>query len=114
MQQTMVFVTEKRREPLCFIKKIVAELARRRRVATLVFRREKRIPPLIFLSQSIADHALSVQNPFVQRPFQSKTEGSDAMGLSGLSQRRDLAKDDGVEPLSLLDLLLVNLLRSSP
>ena len=56
---------------------------------------------LCFVKKIHADHIFSVQNPMAQRLFQSKTDGPDAMGLSGTSQPRDLANPLGVEPLSL-------------
>ena len=57
--------------------------------------------PLGFKEKLSFKHVFSVQNRRMRRPFQSKTEGSDAMGLSQLSQRRDLAKVDDFETLSL-------------
>ena len=78
-----------------------AELVRRRRVATLVFRSEKRHEPFSFLTECIAENPISLQNAWVQQPFQSKTEGPEVLHVSHLSQRRDLANPLGVEPLSL-------------
>ena len=101
MQQTMVFVAEKRREPLCFIKKMLAELARHRRARSFAGGIENRPEALCFVKKIHAEHVFSVQNTWARRPFQSETEGADAMVPSVPSQGHDFANPLGVEALSL-------------
>ena len=101
MQQTMVFVAEKRREPLCFIKKMLAELARHRRARSFAGGIENRPEALCFVKKIHADHIFSVKNPMERRPFLYKTEVCDAMALSQLSQPHDLANPGDFETLSL-------------
>ena len=57
--------------------------------------------PLAFVKKIHVEHVISIKNRRERRPFQSKTEGPDAMAPPGLSQRRDLAKVDDFETLSL-------------
>ena len=101
MRQTMVFVTEKRREPLCFIKKMLAELARHWRARSFAGGFENRPEALCFVKKIHAEHVFSVRKPTMQRPFMYKTDGADAMSPTQISQNRDLANPLGVEPLSL-------------
>ena len=65
------------------------------------FNTEIVVRTLVFVKKIQIDHAISVRNPMAQRLFQSKTDGPDAMALSGTSRHRDLANPLGVEPLSL-------------
>ena len=101
MQQTMVFVAEKRREPLCFIKKMLAELARHWRARSFAGGLENRPEALCFVKKILVEHVFSVQNRRVRRPFHSKREVCDVVNLSQISQRRDLANPLAFEPLSL-------------
>ena len=91
MQQTMVFVAEKRREPLCFIKKMLAELARHWRARSFAGGLENRPTALCFVKKIHVEHVFSVQNTWIRRPFQSETEGADAMDSSGTSHGHDFA-----------------------
>ena len=54
-----------------------------------------------FLRKLRFQDRFAFQNPMVRRPFQSKTEGPDALQLSRPSQRRDLANPGDFETLSL-------------
>ena len=101
MQQTLVFVIEKRRSTVCFEQKVLAELARHLRTRSFAGGHEKRPEALRFVKKIHVEHVFSVKNPMARRPFQSNTDGPDAMTSSGLSQPRDLAKVDDFEPLSL-------------
>ena len=101
MQQTMVFVAEKRREPLCFIKKMLAELARHRRARSFAGGIETRPEALCFVKKIHVEHVFSVQNRRVRRPFHNKIEVCDAVNLSRISQRHDLATPLAFELLSL-------------
>ena len=65
------------------------------------FNTETVVRTLVFVGKIHIEHAISVQNPLVQRHFMSKIDVCGAMGLSHLSQPRDLANPLGVEPLSL-------------
>ena len=65
------------------------------------FNTEIVVRTLVFVTKIHIGHTVSVQNPLVQRHFMSKIDVCGAMGLSRLSQRRDLANPLGVEPLSL-------------
>ena len=67
----------------------------------LVFGTEKRHEPLDFEMICVATHIFSSKNTMERRPFLYKTEVCGAMHVSGPSQRRDLAKVDDFEPLSL-------------
>ena len=67
---------------------------------TFCFAMEMVAEPLGFKEKLCLKHVISVQNRRMRRQFQSKTEGSDAMGLSVTSQSRDLAKVDDFETLS--------------
>ena len=100
MQQTMVFVIEKLRVTVCFEKKVLAELARHLRTRPFAGGHEKRPEALCFVKKMHAEHAFSLRNTFVQRPFMSKTEDADALHPSRPSQTRDLAKVDDFETLS--------------
>ena len=101
MPETIVFVSEKRRETWQLYQKMLAELAKRQRTTTMAAQAEKRHETFIFLTKCIAEDRISVHTPMKRRPFLSKTEGSDAMQLLGISQRHDFADPLGVEPLSL-------------
>ena len=101
MQQTMVFVAERRREPLCFIKKMLAELARHRRARSFAGGIENRPEALRFVKKIHADHIFSVQNTWARRPFLYKSEEADALRSSGLGQSHDFANPVGVEALRL-------------
>ena len=68
---------------------------------TLCFAMEMVAEPVGFKEKLCLKHVISVQNRRVRRPFQSKTDGPDAMAPSRLSQGRDLAKVDDFETLSL-------------
>ena len=65
------------------------------------FNTEIVVRTLVFVKKIHIDHAISVQHPLVQRLFMSQKEVCDAMGLTGISQNRDLANPLGVEPLGL-------------
>ena len=65
------------------------------------FNTEIVVRTLVFVKKIHIGHTISVQNPLVQRHFMSKIDVCGAMGLSGISQSRDLANPLGVEPLSL-------------
>ena len=67
----------------------------------LVFGTEKRHEPLVSEEKLSFKHVFSVQNTMKRRPFQSKTDGPDAMGSSQTSQGRDLANPGDFETLSL-------------
>ena len=67
---------------------------------TLCFAMEMVAEPFGFKEKLCFNHVISVQNRRMRRQFQSKTDGPDAMGPSGLSQTRDLAKVDDFEPLN--------------
>ena len=68
---------------------------------TLCFAMEMVAEPLGFKEKLSLKHVISVQNRRVERQFHIKREGSEAMGLTQISQGRDLANPLGVEPLSL-------------
>ena len=68
---------------------------------TLCFAIENTAEPLGFKEKICSKQVFSVQNRRVERQFLFKTEGPDAMHLSGLSQDRDLAKVNDFETLSL-------------
>ena len=68
---------------------------------TLCFAIESVAEPLVFVKKMHIEHVISIKNRRKRRPFQSETEERDALHLSQLSQRRDLANPLGVEPLSL-------------
>ena len=68
---------------------------------TLCFAIENAAEPLGFKEKLCFKHVFSVQNRRVERPFLFKTEGPDALYLSGPSQRRDFAKVNDFESLSL-------------
>ena len=68
---------------------------------TFCFAIENVADPLVFKKKLCFKDVFSLQNRRVERQFQSKTEGSDAINPSGRSQGRDLANPLGVEPLSL-------------
>ena len=65
------------------------------------FNTETVVRTLVFVKKIHIEHAISVQNPLVQRHFMSKTQVCDAMALSQISQPRDFLDPLGVEPLSL-------------
>ena len=67
---------------------------------TLCFAIETVADPLVFVKKIHVEHVISIKNRRKRRPFQSKTDGPDAMGSSVPSQGRDLANPLGVEPLS--------------
>ena len=67
---------------------------------TLCFAIESVAEPLVFVKKIRAEHVISIKNRRGRRPFQSKTDGPDAMTSSGPSQRRDLANVDDFETLS--------------
>ena len=105
LHKTIVIPSEKRTQPFIFEQKLSCEHVghtKKCRARTLGFRTEKRHEPLVFEEKLCYEHAFSVQNTMEQRQFQSKTDGPDAMGLSQLTQGRDLAKVDDFETLSLL------------
>ena len=101
MQQTIVFVIEKRRVTVCFEQKMLAELARHLRTRPFAGGHEKRPEALCFVKKIHAEHVFSVRKPMVQRPFMSKTDGPDAMDASGLGRNHDFANPLAFEPLSL-------------
>jgi len=68
---------------------------------TFCFAIENVADPLVFKEKICFKHVFSAQNRRVERPFQSKTDGPDAITSSGLSQGHDLAKVDDFETLSL-------------
>ena len=68
---------------------------------TLCFAMEIVAEPFGFKEKICFKHVISVQNRRDRRQFQAETDGPDAITSSGLSQRRDLAKVDDFEPLSL-------------
>ena len=68
---------------------------------TFCFAIENVADPLVFKEKICFKHVFSAQNRRVERPFQSKTDGPDAMAPSRPSQTRDLAKVDDFETLSL-------------
>ncbi len=68
---------------------------------TFCFAMEMVAEPMGFKEKLCLKHVISVQNTRKRRPFLYKKEGCGAMALSGVSQRRDLAKVDDFEPLSL-------------
>ena len=61
------------------------------------FNTEIVVRALVFGKKIHIDHIFSVKNPVERRPFQSETDGPDAMALSHPSQRRDLANPLGSE-----------------
>ena len=61
MPETMVFVSEKRRETWQLCQKMLAELAKRQRTTTMAAQAEKRREPFIFLTKCIAEHVFSVR-----------------------------------------------------
>ena len=65
------------------------------------FNTEIVVRTLVFVENIHIDHAISVQNPLVQRHFMSKIDVCGAMGPSRTSQRRDLANPGDFETLSL-------------
>ena len=97
MQQTMVFVTEKRREPLCFIKKMLAELARHRRARSFAGGVENRPEALCFVKKIHVEHVFSVHTPTNRRQYLQETEGGDVINPSRISRRHDLANPPGFE-----------------
>ena len=54
-----------------------------------------------FQRENMFQACISAQNRRMRRQFQAETDGPDAMGASGLSQRRDFGKVDDFETLSL-------------
>ena len=68
---------------------------------TFCFAIENVADPLVFKEKICFKHVFSDQNRRMRRPFLYKTEVCGAMDASGPSQRRDLAKVDDFEPLSL-------------
>ena len=68
---------------------------------TFCFAIENVAEPLVFKKKLGFKDVFSVQNRRVERQFQAETDGPDAITSSGLSQRRDLAKVDDFETLSL-------------
>ena len=68
---------------------------------TLCFAIESVAEPLVFVQKIRAEHVISIKNRRGRQPFQSKTDGPDAMTSSRPSQNRDFANPLGVEPLSL-------------
>ena len=101
MQQTIVFVIEKRRVTVCFEQKVFAELARHLRTRSFAGGHEKRPEALCFVKKIHAEHVFSLRKPMMQRPFMYKTEGPDAMHLSQPSQGRDLANPLTIESSNL-------------
>ena len=57
-----------------------------RRIATPVFRREKRHTTFIFETKCLGAKTISFRNRRVRRHFQVKTEGREALPLTGLGQ----------------------------
>ena len=68
---------------------------------TLCFAIENAAEPLVFKEKLCFKHVFSVQNRRVERQFLFKTEGPDALHLSGPSQRHDLANVDDFEASNL-------------
>ena len=68
---------------------------------TLCFAIENAAEPLVSKRKLCFKHVFSVQNRRVERQFLYKTEGPDALHLTGLSQRHEFAKADDFEPLNL-------------
>ena len=68
---------------------------------TLCFAIENAADPFCFFRKIFAQDRISFKNRRVERQFQCKTEGPEAMGSPGTGQRHDLAKVDDFEPLSL-------------
>ena len=68
---------------------------------TLCFAIENAAEPLGFKEKLCFKHVFSVQNRRVERPILFKTEGPDALHMSGYSQGLHFAKADDFEPLSL-------------
>ena len=68
---------------------------------TLCFAMEMVAEPMGFKEKLCLKHVISVQNRRVRRPFHNTIEVCDAMDTSVTSQRRDLAKVDDFETLSL-------------
>ena len=77
---------------------IIAKIAMH---GTFCFAIENVADPLVFKEKICFKHVFSAQNTKERRPFLYKSEETDALHLSGLSQRRDLAKVDDFETLSL-------------
>ena len=86
---------------MAFVKKLQSSLCEVGGPRSFEFETEKRLTPFSFFTKCVADHTISVQNQLVQRHFMSKREVCGAMDASQPSQRRDLAKVDDFEPLSL-------------
>ena len=68
---------------------------------TLCFAIENAAEPFCFLKKLLRQDRISFKDRRFEQQFHCKTEGPDAMRSSGPSQRRDLAKVDDFEPLSL-------------
>ena len=75
MQQTLVFMAEKRRAPMRFLKKYQASVFDGGGPRAIIFRREKRHKPFSFSTKTVAEQAIHVQNARERRPFQWKTDG---------------------------------------
>ena len=67
---------------------------------TFCFAIENVADPLVFKKKLCFKDVFSVQNRRMRRPFLYKTEEIDALHLSQISQRHDLAKVDDFETLS--------------
>ena len=76
------------------------ELVRERRAKFLHFRNRNRHKPFNFLAKLFAEDVFSVKNPMGRRQFHTKTDGPEAMHVSGPGQNRDLANPLGIELLS--------------
>ena len=68
---------------------------------TLCFVIENAAESFCFLKKLLHQDRISFKNRRVERQFQCKTEGTEAMNLTGISQGHDLVKSDDFEPLSL-------------
>ena len=90
-----------RRNTMVSVQKCQPSLCDGGKPVSFIFAAEKRNEDFSFSTKSVADDLFSVQNPMAQRLFQSKTDGPDAMALSGTSRHRDLANPLGVEASSL-------------
>ena len=105
LARTIGFRTENHIDSFIFKQKLICEhLDHSNKIVmhgTLCFAIENAAEPLGFKEKLCFKHVFSVQNRRVERQFQSKTEGAEAMHLTGLSQRHDFAKADDFEPLNL-------------
>ena len=101
MRKTKVGELETRHRTMLLVQKFKNELVGHGRARTIGFRTEMVVRNVGLEEKIHVGHGISVRKPMVRQPFQSETEGREAMGQSHLSQSHDFANPRPSQPLNL-------------